>query len=280
MFGIILQLIGSFLDEASQSIGKDSVQKNLEDAWTLGFLNAFMSLIGLLIIITFIRGWDHMTFSAWPTFLVRVILLLIQSVTTVIALVQSERSTFGFLRVGTIPIILLIDVVLGVVLSGWQVLGMMCIAGTVLILSLNHGLSKKGLGYLLYSTVSAAIQLSLLRYNVTHGNSVELEQFGVMLLVAPMFYVLAVRAGHPGPLKKLKHKPIALQSGMQGISMIIGSYSFLYAPASILLATARGAGVMTAVLAGHWYFHEKRFLLKLFGFIGCAAGIILLSIGV
>lgn len=279
MFGIILQIIGSFLEEVSETIGKDNVRKKLEDVWTFGFLNAFMSLVGLLFIITFVQGWSEMTLYAWPTFLIRALLLQVQSIATVIALVKAERSTFGFLRVGTIPLILFIDMFMGVALSGWQVIGMLFIAATILILSMNHGLDKKGIVYVLYGTVSAAIQLSLFRYNVTHGNSVELEQLGVMLLVAPVFYILARRAGHPSPLTYLKRAPIALQSGLHGAALIVGSYAFLYAPASILLATARGSAVMAAVLAGHWYFHEKRFALKLLGFIGCAIGILLLSIG-
>ena len=279
MFGILLQIIGTFTEEVSEALGKDNVRRRIEKIWTLGFLNALMAFIGLLFIITFFRGWDTMTLHTWPTFIIRALIFVVQSAMTIKAIVHSERSTFGFLRVGTIPLILVIDLFLGVLLSGWQILGMLCIAGTILLLSLNHGLSRKGIGYVLFGTVSAAIQLSLLSYNVKHGNTVELEQLGVMCVVIPAFYYLARRAGEGSPLQALRQRRVLLQSSLHGGAMILGSYAFLYAPASVLLAAARGSAVMASVLTGHWFFHEKKFALKIAGFIGCAIGIALLMSG-
>jgi hypothetical protein len=276
MFGILLQIIGTFTEEVSESLGKDNVRRRIEKVWTLGFLNALLALIGLLFIMTFIRGWDAMTMNAWPTFAIRAVLLVVQSVMTIKAIVVAERSTFGFLRVGTIPLILAIDMALGVALSGWQVVGMLCIAATILLLSLNHGLRKKGIGYVLFGTIASAIQLSLLSYNITHGNTVELEQLGVMCLVVPVFYILARQAGEGSPFAALRSRRVFAQSSLHGAAMILGSYAFLYAPASVLLATARGSAVMASVLTGHWFFHERKFSLKIAGFVGCAIGIILL----
>jgi hypothetical protein len=280
MFGVILQIIGTFLEEVSETLGKDNVRRRLESAWTLGFANAVAALVALLFVITCITGWGSMQMQSWPTFVLRVLLLQIQSVATVLAIVHAERSTFGFLRVGSIPLIVLIDIfIVGVALTGWQVLGMTLIAGTILLLTMNHGLSKKGIGYVLVGTVGAAVQLSLLRYNVTHGNSVELEQLGVMLVVAPTFYVLAKQHGSVAPLHVFRRWRNMVQSGLHGIAVVIGGYAFLFAPASILLAAGRAAAVMAAVLAGHLYFHEKKFIIKLLAFVGCAVGIILITLG-
>ncbi len=278
MFGILLQLIASFFEEASESLGKDNVRRHLESPWVMGLLNAFVSAVILFALITLIRGWDVMTLHAWPTFLLRAVLLLTQSVAVILAIVKSERSTFGFLRVGTIPLLLLLDLLVGVSVSGLQVVGMMLISGTILFMLLNHGLSRNGLWYVIYTTVSAAFQLSLFRYNATHGNSVELESFLMMVMISLLFYVLARKHGnHPFAVFRLK-RPL-VQGTLHGVAMVFGSYAFLYAPASILLASARGAGIMASVFAGHWMFHEKKLGLKLLAFVGCAIGIILLAFG-
>jgi hypothetical protein len=279
MFGILLQVISSVFEEISQSFGKDYVQKKRETAWTMGFLNSFIPVVGYLLVVTFIQGWEHMTIQAWPTFLIRCVLLSAQAVTTILAIVIAERSTFGFLRVGSIPLILLIDLMLGVSVSGWQVLGMTFIAGTLLVLSLNHGITKKGIGFVLFSTASAAVQLSLYRYNLTQGNSVEIEQIGPLLCVAATFLYLAWREKTPSPFRSLTNIPVVSQGALHGLAVMVGGYAFLYAPASVLLATGRAGGVIAAILAGHWYFKEKYFVLKIAGFVGCALGIIFLTIG-
>lgn len=276
MFGVLLQLISSFVEECAETIGKDNVRKHLETALGMGFLNALFTTAIFIVTITFVRGWDAMTLNAWPTFLIRTALLILQAAATVQAIAITERSTFGFVRAGTMPLLLMIDVAMGVQVTGWQVVGMICIVGTILILMMNHGLSKKGMGLLLYTMASAAIQLSLYRYNITHGNSVELEQLLSTLAVGAGLYALVTREG-ANPFKLIRRPRPALQSGLNAVANLIGGYAFLYAPASVILSTGRAASVMAAVLAGHLYFKEKKFSQKLIAFVGCAIGIILLT---
>lgn len=94
----------------------------------------------------------------------------------------ADRSTYGFLRVLTIPLLLLVDLALGYSLSQGQIVGVSILTLSVLLLLLNHGLRTKGIGFVLLSAVNAVVTLSLFKYDITHFNSVEVEQ-GITQLV-------------------------------------------------------------------------------------------------
>lgn len=280
MIGIFLQLLASGFVEISETIGKNNVRKQTESVWVMGFLNGLCATVGLVIVISLIRGWDSMTLYAWPTLLIRMGMELVHAVLTLTAIVQADRSTYGFIRVGTIPLIILVEMLLfGVFLSGWQIIGILLICTAMLFLALNHGLSKKGIWYVLIGTVMAAVQIPLFRYNITHGNSVELEQLIIVATTCVLFLIVAKRKKLISTKILRNHTKWLIPSSFYGLGVVIAGYAFLFAPASVLTATARAAGIMAAVLAGHWMFKEKHFVVKIIGFIGCAAGVILLALG-
>jgi hypothetical protein len=71
----------------------------------------------------------------------------------------------------------------------------------------------------------------------------------------------------------LKDRAIGAQVLAQGLGSVFVSFSFLFAPASILVTAERSFGVIFAFLFGHKIFHEKKFFLK-----GCVAAVILAGI--
>ncbi len=279
MFGVILSSIGAFFEELASSIGKKQVKRKEESIYAMGFLNELMAFCGFVLIILFSGKASGLTLMVWPTALLRLALSLFQGYVTVNAIAKADRSTFGFIRTGTIPLLLIMDMVAGTFISGYQILGMLCISAGLLFLYMNHGFSKHGLWYVILSTVNAALTIGLYKYNITHGNSVELEQLLTIAASLVFFYVMSRYHAQEHPFALMKKPLLALQSGAIGVASVVESFAYLFAPASVILAATRSSTVVLTVLTGGVYFHEKNVKAKIFSLVAFVAGIILLAVG-
>jgi hypothetical protein len=47
-----------------------------------------------------------------------------------------------------------------------------------------------------------------------------------------------------------------------GAGMMLGSFAFLFAPASIILAVKRSSVILWSMVAGNVFFHEKKAFIK------------------
>ena len=275
MLGIILVIFGTSLDEVASSIGKWNVNHKIECLYTMGFLNYFWAAIFFLLLII-IKGQFIFSLSSLPLFLLLEVLNVAQVYSSLHAIAEADRSTFGFLMVGTIPLLLLVDTFLGYPISLSALIGISFIVMSLLFLFINHGLSKKGIGYVWFSTFNAVIAISIYKHLITYYNSVEAQTFVELTILLIIFYILAVWKSKENPLRFVFNKKFLLQSLSRGFAVVLINFAYLYAPASIITGAKRGTSVLASIVSGNKYFHEKHVVIKLISFAFVIAGLILL----
>jgi hypothetical protein len=275
MLGIILVIIGTVLDEIATSFGKWSVNNKKESIYTMGFLNQFWVLLIFLLIAIF-NGNFVFDLHSLPLVILLIILEIAQIYSSLHAIVEAERSTSGFLMVFTIPLLLMVDIYLGYPIDFINLIGVCFIAVSLLFLFINHGLSNKGIKYVLFSTFNAVIAISLYKYLITNYTSVESLQIVVGIIILVFLFLMAVFKSKENPLKFIFKKGFIYPSISKGVGGVIISFAYLYAPASIIIGARRGSSVLTSIVAGNKYFHEKHLAIKIISFLLVILGLILL----
>jgi hypothetical protein len=278
MFGLLIVAVSSFLTEIGDSIGKFEIQKRKASIFTVGFLNLFVSAI-ILIIIGLTR-MDGFVFSpaSLPFFLPRIVLEIAQAHVMLNAVAKAERSALCFIRTLTIPLLLLVDVILGYAIGFHQVLGIALIIVTLILLFVNHGFKKQGIYFALFTAVNAVATISLYKYDITHFNSIEAEQSIVMVILMAYLFGMAYAVKRENPLAFLKRPVFASESLSQGAAGAIISFAYAFAPASIIITATRSFDVLWAMVFGKKYFHEKHFGVKAAAFVFIVAGLVLLAL--
>ena len=112
MIGLILVSIGTFLDEISTLIGKTEVQNKRESVYSMAFLCLIWGTLWFLLIILY-KGQFIFSAASLPTVIIRILTEIVLVYVTTLAIVKADRSTFGFVRTGTIPLLLFADLWLG-----------------------------------------------------------------------------------------------------------------------------------------------------------------------
>ena len=276
MIAFFLLFIANSFVEIGTTIGKDQTQKRQHSIYTMGFLNLLWSTVFFLFFAFFVRQGFFFSLASLPTFIPRVILEIVQAHFTVLAIKHASRSTFSFIRVLTIPLLLIVDLILGYRLNPHQILGIVIIAVALILLLVRRSLKTKGIFFVLFTAVNAVITLSLYKYDITHFNSVEAEQSLALSVVTAYFMIMALLVAKENPLRFLA-KPIFLtQSLLNGAGDVIISFSYLFAPASVITTIKRSISVLFSVMSGHFYFGEKYLMLKILAFILVAGGLLLL----
>lgn len=277
LFGLLLITSGTFFMELSSSIGKYEIEKQKESMYAMGFLSLISSWFFFGIMMLF-HGTLGFSLASLPSFLLRAGLEIFQIYVSLKAIALASRSTYSFIHVGTIPILLLIDLFLiRAPIGPWQFMGMIAIVSALLILSLNHGIDKKGLIYVILSTVNGAATLTLFKYNITHFNTVEGEQFFLITILLVYLSIAAWKCCREQPWKLLQ-KPVFLgQSATYGAGIVLDSFAYLFAPASIVTVIKRALSVFWSIVVGHFVFKEKSMLIKLLCFALTALGIVLIT---
>lgn len=277
MWGVALASLSSLFQEIFSSIGKYQYNHHQESAYTM----AFLALLGGIL---FFGGTVFLTDQAFifvaaslPTFIPRVILSVAQEYVTIRAIMEADRSTFSFVRVGTIPLLLGVDVILGYTLSFQQLAGILILLFTLIYLFSQETLNKKGLGLLTFSTINAVVVISLYKYNITHFNSVAAEQIILYLILMVYFWIGAMRQAQENPLTFLKKPLFVLQAFIEGAGGMLNSFAYMFAPASIITAAARSSAMFWTIASGRMYFKEKNVLQKVGGACLLALGTILLA---
>lgn len=273
MFALILVLSASFAEEISQSIGKQSVKLRRESVYNLGFLELFWGFVVMSGIALF-GPHNHFDPASLPTLLPRLVLEVTVAYLTVEAIVQADRSTIGFLRLLSIPLLLVVDIVLGYRLTLVQIAGVV-IMFFALTLAFHHNPSgKKGAWLVVLSAFLSVGTVSLYKYDITHYNSVAIEQSIVLGTILAFFYLRGWRGRSPF---KLLLRPLSgTQALMSGLGSVLGSFAISFAPASVVVALRRTFALFWAVIFGQAYFHEHSLKRKAYSFGFTVVGIALL----
>lgn len=275
MFGILLAGLSSAFDEVANSIGKKRVSDGAESYYTFGFLTQFVSCLLILASGVFLHSLVFSSASL-PTFIPRALVAILEIQLAVIATVKADRGNFGFIKLATIPLLLLFDLVLGYSLSLYQIGGMFLILLPIGILFGIEKFKTKGFWLVLSVAVLAAIDLSLYKYDISNFNSVAGEQGVISLILSVYFFLASILLRRENPLIFLKQPIYLAQAGASGAAYVVNSFAYLFAPASVIVAAFRGFSVLFSILTGTFYFKEKRFAFRvtLFGII--VAGLLLL----
>lgn len=277
MLSILLIAAGAFFSEVATSFGKEEVARRKETIYTYGFLSLFLSTIVFLLIAVFVRGEFIFSLQSLPTLSFRAVLEILQAYVSIKAITVADRSTYGFLRIFTIPLLLLTDLAVGYSLTLNQIVGASILTVSVLLLLLNHGLRTKGIGFVLFSAVNAVITLSLFKYNITYFNSVEADQSIIQIILLVYFAVMVWRTKGQNPLRLLFKPLFFFQSLSQAVSGVLVSFGYYFVPASVAVSIERPTSVFFSLVAGNRYFHEKKLAQKLIAFLLLIIGFAVLA---
>lgn len=276
MFGLVLLAAGSFFSEVGVSLGKEEVARRKENIYSYGFLSLSLSTLAFLLI-ALLRGEFLFSLGSLPTLIPRIGLEILQAYVSIRALTTADRSTFGFLRVLTVPLLLLTDLALGYSLAVNQIIGVGILTLSLLLLFLNHGLRSKGVGLVLFSAVNAVILISLFKYDITHFNSVEVEQGIVQIILLGFFALAAWRTNRQNPLRLLGKPLFFFQSLSQATAGVLISFGYIFVPASVAASIERSTAVFFSLISGNRYFHEKKLAQKLLAFLFLVIGFAFLA---
>jgi hypothetical protein len=262
MLGFYFALSSSIFGEVSDSIGKREMQKHKAGIYTVAFLSSIFAVL-FFVFTAFYRGVFYFSMQSLPTLVPRIILEIILSYITMSALAEANRSSFGFIKTLTIPLLLVVDLMMGYTVDANQIIGMAVIASIVAFVGFSGEFGKKGLGLLLISAILPVATISIYKYDISRFNSVEAEQIAVSLFLLVFFFVAAMIRDRENPLKFLSKPVFLLQAVASGLSAVVGGFAYKFASPSIITTTLRGGAVLFSTLSGDLYFKEKRPLLKL-----------------
>ncbi len=274
MIGLLLTAVSTFFSETQESLGKKGVTEGTQSIYTMGFLSMFWGCV-LYAVLSIINHSFRFSFASLPTFGVRIILELILAHISVHAITRADRSTYSFIRVGTIPILLVTDIALGYSISTGAFIGIGLILVSLCSLFFSHTLKKNGAGLTVATMLLAVATLSLYKYDITHFNSVEAEQGIIVGILLLYFFFMARWVSKENPFRLFSQPSILGQSLSAGIADVLMSFAYLYGSASIITAAKRGLGVFWAILSGNRYFKEAGLAAKLFALLTIVAGLLL-----
>ncbi|MBI2045859.1 MAG: hypothetical protein HYT28_00305 [Parcubacteria group bacterium] len=277
MFGIIIAGIATFFNEIATAIGKYEVSERKESVYTMGFLNMFWAALIFFGIALFIRKTFAFSLESLPTFSVRAFLEVLQAHVAILAITTADRSTFSFIRTITIPLLLVVDIILGYSITTGNIIGIIVIALGFLILFINHGIQKRGAWLVLFTAINAVATLSLYKYDITYFNSIEAEQGLMTLILMFYFFGMAYFSAKENPFSFFKKRIFFGQSISSGIASIISSFAYGFAPASIITAASRSFEIFWAIISGKKYFHEKSTAVKFISMFFIIIGLFLLA---
>jgi hypothetical protein len=264
MLAALLLLTSTFITEAANSIGKQSVRYRRENIYDLAFLNFFWGFIFLLVTIPF-GAPVHFNPASLPMLGVRIIVELLLAYVSAEAIIAADRSTLGFLRLLTIPLLLVIDIALGYRLS------------TVQLVAFRHNQrGHRGAWAAILSAILAAVAVSLYKYDITHYNSVVVDQGIVLAAMLMVFYAMARRRGR-SPLKLLVRRVTGTQALANGLVIPLESFAVGLAPASVIITLKRSLGLGWCIVFGGLYFHEHSLRRKLSSAVLMAVSLVLIT---
>ncbi|MGH7217951.1 MAG: hypothetical protein ACREGE_00695 [Candidatus Microsaccharimonas sp.] len=277
MISLILVALSTLLREVSDSVGKTRVQAKKQGIYTSVFLS---TLVGGLIMFVLIFAGAPFVFQveSLPYFIPRMILELLEAYLVIVAIVKADRSTFGFLRLLTVPLLLVIDLTLLYTISFTQIIGIFTILCALGVLLYAHKGARKHAGLVIITSLISVITISLYKYDITNFNSVVAEQSIFYVIMLLFFGIMAKYRHNENVFRLLRNPQALLQSGSGGLAGVIENFAYLYAPASIILTMKRGLSILWSVLSGKKIFKETGIALKLTLLLLVAVALVLLVI--
>jgi multidrug transporter EmrE-like cation transporter len=275
LIGVGLVVVAMLFGEVAADIGKIEVRKKEESIYTMAFLNIALGTI-IFIVIGIFRSKMHFNPAALPGIIMRSAFDMVLIYLNSLLIVKASRSTVGFLHVGTIPLLLIVDAILGFKIETLQLVGIGVIVTTIILLATHHGLDKKGLKIGIFTALIPVVTITIYRYNIENFHSVEIEQAISHGLLMIQLFVMAHFIAKENPFKFFRKKIFIAESVFNGVASVLSSFAYIYAPPSVITAAKRSAGVLWTTVSGSLYFHEKHIALKVAAMMLIIVGLVLL----
>lgn len=257
MIGALLAFTAEFFHETSSTLAKRMLARDGYSYYGFAAANALAGL-GVFLLYAFATDAAFTFLPALvPLFVLRALFEIVQVELAFRALKLADRSTFAVLRTLTIPLLLLVDLLLGTDLSAATIAGIIIVSVALAVAGLDGKLDKRGAWYVVGSAVNAVVTIALFKYNIDHGNSVVAEQAMILLFIALVF---GARSGFAKQERKagLLTRPAFIgQSVTHGAALALSSFAFVFAPASVMITLMRSFSLFWSIVAGAAVFHER-----------------------
>lgn len=278
MSALLLVLVAAFFVELSTSIGKEELMSKKESLYAVAFLGGIWTTFMLVAIALLSSSPLVFSLQSLPTFGLRAVLEIALIFISIGAIHHADRSTFAFLRMLTIPLLLLVELSLGYHLTTLQITGIFLVMSVPLFLMNRNGMSAKGKTLSLLSAVLAVGTISLYKYDITHFNSVEAEQAVMHVILLTVIILTAWLRGHENVFRYLTHPLCLVQSFSAGVASVCMSFAYAFAPGSAVVAMKRSCELLGSLISGKMYFHEKHLGVKAVTFVVALLGITLITL--
>jgi hypothetical protein len=272
MFGLFLIWSGALFEEVSSVAGKNELESKKEAVAVFGFLQTLILLIVFFVISQVIPDGFVFSWKSLPTLSLRIIFEIALCYFAIMALKLTDRSSFGFVRSGTIPLLLIVDILVGYTVTPFQIVGVLLLFVVIAFVFKEHVIKKKGLKYLVACTLLPVVTVSLYKYDITHFNSFAAETTIVMAALVLFWTVVNIYQRH-SPLKHLKDPQVVVQVLAAAIGSILINIAFVFTIPSVLIAVKRASSIFWSTLSGIYMYREKRVATKV-----CIAGALLVVI--
>jgi hypothetical protein len=284
MLGFLLVAAATCAEEIDNAIGKYRMERRVQSLYTTGFLTHLGGILALFAIALLVPASSSLLFStgfsfssaSFPTLVPRVFLEVLLAHLSLRAAVASDRSTFGFLRTLSMPLLLLVDIVLGYQITLAQIVGIILIALCIGFLYFRETSDFRGSLLVLSTAMIAVMTTSLYKYDITHFNSVVAEQSIVIGAIIFYFLFAAIFLARENPLASFTRPIYFAQFLLGGVAHAAHSFSFVFLNASVAIAAKRSLAVLWTIFSGAMYFGEKHVVAKISAFIVLSIGIVLL----
>lgn len=252
---MLLAFFGNFIGEFSSSLGKRMLEKKELSIYLYG-VASYLFLTVLFSLIVQIKGESFVFGGGVAMFATKFIFEIIQSEVQFRALEIAPRTTFGFVRVLTIPLLLVVDLVLGYTLTIMQFVGISLVTLSLIFMFSGKRISRSGFYLSLFSAINAVITISIYKYNITHFRSVAVEGYYSTLLLLCYFVIRSFLLHGRNMFRLLLRPNVTLFAGSDGVASVMLSFAYQYGPASLILAMVRSSALFWSFLSGAIVFGE------------------------
>lgn len=268
MIWLILWIIWTLFWEIKSSISKKKSKKHhFLKVWTI---SSFFWMLVFLIILIYKYYFTDLTLyinpESIPLLFIRLVFEILQSYFTVLAIKKCDRSTFSIMRILTIPLLIIADIILWYQFTNYSLIWILIILLSFFAFNLkSKTINFKWIQYVLFTAINAVFTISIFKYSISHyWNSVEIDQFFINLWVLIFFFTYNYKINKDFAIGLiLKEKQFILQWLVIWISSLLISYSYLYLNASEAVTVKRWGEMLWAIFAWTIFFQEDGIVKKL-----------------
>lgn len=276
MITVLLATISSFIDQLGFSIIKkvENDEVHTQDVWTTALITWLSSSI-LIFVITVVKGKYLLDQSIVWIFIPRIILEIIQLYVTFKALKIAELSSFNFIRVFTIVLVVIFELIfLKTSPDLYQYLGIL-ITILAVAYTFRHGIKQiAGSKFILLSTINAGILVVLTRYQFQHNDPYLNESIVRVFSILILFSISMFK----NKFKFRINKKSLLLLPTKSLVGILNLTALSLGNAAIYTTAERGGSLLSSVIVGHKVFKETSLGEKLGVALALSIGIILLTL--